>query len=103
MMVLDHTQLLKLNESSVQSGRNQNLRPSRLAGTPQKRYWITYYAVRERDGEQEARVCVVLSLYAGQTAWLDISPDEFMAIPLIEVPQFEWETAMCAGTPPRAP
>lgn len=103
MRVLDHAQLLTLNDSSIRCGRSENLRPDQLASKPQQRYWINEFAVRERDERQEVRVCVVLSLYDGQTAWLDVSRDEFAAIPEIEVSEDEWETAMCAGTPPPAP
>ncbi len=100
MKVVDHATLLALNDSSIQSGRRQNLRPEWISGKPQGRYWITEHRVRERDSEQEMRMCVVLSLYAGQTAWLAVSSDQFEAIPEIEVSDDEWETAMCAGTPP---
>ncbi|MBI2907523.1 MAG: hypothetical protein HYX92_07720 [Chloroflexi bacterium] len=48
-------------------------------------------------------MCVVLRRYTGQTAWLDVSFDEFAAIPEIDVSEDEWEVAMCAGTPPHAP
>ncbi|MEK7778389.1 MAG: hypothetical protein AAB303_07175 [Chloroflexota bacterium] len=51
----------------------------------------------------EVRLCVVLDLFSGDTVWLDVSNDEFTAIPLINVPDQEWETAICAGTPPQAP
>lgn len=103
MKVIDHTTLLGLNESSIQAGRSQNLRPERISGEPQGRYWINEHTVRERDGQKEVRMCVVLSLYGGQTVWMDVSSDEFTAIPEIEVSDDEWETAMCAGTPPAAP
>ena len=99
MKVFDHETLLTLNGSSIQAGRSQNLRPERLPAKPQDQYWVNAHTVRE----QEVRICVVLSLNAGQTAWLDVSPEEFAAIPEIDVPEAEWETAMCAGTPPSAP
>ncbi len=101
--VLDYTTLKTLNDNSIRVGRSQNLPPDRLAGKPQDRYWINHYQVRERNGEQEVRVCVVLSVYRGQTAWLDVSPDEFAAIPEIDVSEDEWEEAMCAVAPPQTP
>lgn len=103
MKVLDYEALLTLNDGSIQAGKSQNLRSEQLAGKPQDRYWVNDHRIRERDGQHEVRICVVLSLYAGQTAWLDVSPDEFAAIPEIDVSEEEWETAMCAGTPPSTP
>ena len=100
MKVLDYTTLMTLNDSSIRVGRNQNLRPDRLASKPRDRYWITDYKITERTGQQEIRICVVLSVYAGQTAWLDVSSEEFEAIPEIDVSEDEWEVALCAGTPP---
>ncbi len=103
MKVFDYETLLTLNGSSIQAGRSQNLRPEKLPTTPQDRYWVNSHMMRERDGQQEVRICVVLSLFAGQTAWLDVSIEEFAAIPEIDISDEEWETAMCAGTPPSAP
>ncbi|MBI2954881.1 MAG: hypothetical protein HYY30_11245 [Chloroflexi bacterium] len=103
MRVLDHALLQTLNESSVRSGRSQNLRPDRLASKQQDRYYINEHKLRERDGQQEVRACIVLDLFAGQTAWLDISCEEFAAIPEVDISEDEWETAMCAGTPPQVP
>ena len=48
-------------------------------------------------------MCVDLSLNTGQTAWLDVSTEEFTAIPEVEVPYLEWTVAMCAGNPPPPP
>lgn len=103
MRVLDHALLLALNDSSIKSGRSRNWRPERLVGKIRDRYYINEYAVRERNEQTEVRVCVVFDLYCGQTAWLDISNDQFAAIPEVEVSEDEWETAMCAGTPPPGP
>ncbi len=103
MKVLDQAMLLTLNDASIRAGRSQHLRSDQLASKGQSRYWINDYRIQERDGQQEVRICVVLNLYAGQTAWLDVSSDEFAAIPEIDVSDDEWETAMCAGTPPLPP
>ncbi len=103
MRVLNHETLLTLNTSSVQAGRSQNLRVEKVSAEPQERYWITADMSRDRDGHDEVRVCIVLSLRSGDTAWLDVSAEEFSAIPEIDVPLAVWETAMCAGTPPQAP
>ena len=103
MKVFDHETLLAMNGSSIRAERSQTLRPERLPSPPQDRYWVNAHMSRERDGQQEVRMCVVLSPSTGQTAWLDVSAEEFDAIPEIDVPTAEWETVMCAGTPPRVP
>ena len=43
----------------------------------------------------------MLDMSAGKTVWLDMSPHEFAGIPELELSEDEWETAMCAGTPPQ--
>ncbi len=99
MKALDHDMLLTLNESSIQAKRSQNLRPEQVPSRPQDRYWINAHTIQEQDAAQEIRICVVLDLDTSQTAWLDISPDEFAAIQELDVSVADWETAMCAGTP----
>lgn len=79
------------------------MRSEKLPAMPQDRYWVTYSSAREREGQQEVRLCVVMDLFRGSTAWLDISPGEFAAIPEVDVSEEEWEAAMCAGTPPTTP
>lgn len=103
MRVIDHETLLRLNHSSVQAKRSQNLPLVKLSAQPQARYWITYHSVHERTGHQDVRLCVVLDIFSSDAAWLDVSNDEFTAIPLVDVPDAEWESVMCAGTPPQAP
>ncbi len=103
MKVFDHEALLTLNERSIKAGRSQNLRPEQLPAKPEERFWVTANTVREGDGQQEVRMCVVLNLFSGKTVWLDVSSEEFEAIPEIDVSEDEWETAMCAGTPPKVP
>ena len=101
--IMDHDTLVALNGSSIRSGRSQNLRPHQVPATPRERYWINTHVMREREGHPEVRVCVVLSTYGGESAWLDISAEEFQAIPEIDVHVTEWETALCVGNPPHAP
>lgn len=103
MKVLDYDVLLKLNHSSIQAGRSHNLSPRHLSEKPRERYWVNEHGARERNGQQEVRICIVLNLYAGRTAWLDVSAAEFDAIPETDISDLEWEAAMCAGTPPPAP
>lgn len=101
MKILDQQTLLALNQSSVQAGRRQNLSPEQLSPDAPERSWLTTHL--ERAEEQEVRVCVVLDLFRGRTAWLDLSTREFLDIPEVDVSEEDWETAMCAGTPPSAP
>ena len=100
MRIFNHDVLVALNESSIQAGRHQNLRSEQMKPSTVDRYWVNEEHARERDGQPEIRMCVVLDLFTGQTAWLDVSPDEFEAIPKVELSFEEWETAMCAGSPP---
>jgi hypothetical protein len=58
MKVLDQETLLALNRSQ-------------LSPAPPERSWLT--TCLEREEEQEVRVCVVLDLFRGRTAWLDLS------------------------------
>ena len=104
MRALDHQNLVRLNLSSIAAGRSQHLDPEHMpARPPDDRYLITYHNVRDHDGRREIRVCIVFDLFTGQTAWLDVSRDEFAAMPEADVSIWDWETAMCAGTPPQAP
>jgi hypothetical protein len=100
LRVLDHQTLVALNRSSIRAGRSQNLRAEQIPTRPHDHYWINAHTVRERDGQQVVRVCVVLDLRSGETAWLDVSPEEFARIPEIEVSEFVWEAVMCTGNPP---
>jgi len=102
LKVLDHETLVMLNRSSIQAGRSQNLRPEQLPTNPQERYPVNFHTVHQRGGQQDIRMCVVLDT-AGQTAWLDVSSEEFAAIPEVEISELIWGATMCAGTPPPAP
>lgn len=102
MKILNHEVLVQLNENSQRAGRHKNIRTEWLQGVPRERYHVTYYTVHEWAGQHDVRVCVVLNSQ-GRTAWMDVSPEEFRSIPQVEVSEEEWESAMCAGTPPFAP
>jgi hypothetical protein len=76
IQVFDHTTLVYLNGSSIRAGRSQNLSLDQLSVNTHGihgRHWVNTHGVRERDGRAEMRMCVVLSLNTGQTAWLDAS------------------------------
>jgi hypothetical protein len=103
IQVFDHKTLVNLNGSSIRAGRSQNLNPDQLSINAQGRHWVNAHGIRERDGQVGVRMCVVLSLNTGQTAWLDVSTEEFEAIPEVDVPYLEWTAAMCAGNPPPPP
>jgi len=103
MKVFGHDMLLGMNERSIRAGRSQYLRPERVPVEPRERYWVNSHSIRERSGQEEVRICVVLNLFTGQTTWLDISIEEFATIPEVDLGFPEWETAMCAGTPPPVP
>ena len=102
LRLLDYQTLLRLNESSIRAGRLHHLPTELLAATPQQRYPINLCLPRRRGQQEEVRLSVVLDL-AGQTAWLDVSPEEFISIPEVDVLFDVWEGAMCAGNPPPAP
>lgn len=102
LKVLDHQTLVRLNESSIQAGRSQSLRPTQLPTDPQGRHPVNFHRVHEWAGQQDIRMCVVLTV-GGQTAWLDVSSEEFAAIPEIGVSEVVWGATMCAGNPPPAP
>lgn len=80
----------------------RNLSGSTLLNNRQSGYPINYHEIRHRKGTDEVRVSVVLNL-AGQTAFLDITPEEFAAIPEVAVLFDVWEGVMCAGNPPLEP
>ncbi|GEM_PF-1738236 len=102
LKTLDHQTLVQLNTASILAGRLQNLPSEELAQPVQPRYPINLVLPRSRDGQPEVRLCVVLNL-AGHSAWLDVTPEEFSAIPEVEVIFDVYEGIMCAGNPPFAP
>jgi hypothetical protein len=102
MKELDYPLLLQLNESSIQAGRRQNIRPQRLPSDLHAPYPINYHAEHTWEGQKDMRVCVVLTS-GGDVAWLDISHEEFEAIPEVDYSVLDWEAALCPGTPPWVP
>ena len=99
---LDLEALQALNENSIRAGRSQHLHPDRLLKLKRGRYNLNFQVEHEWAGRSDVRVCVVLNIN-GQTAWLDISPEEFAAVPEMDATELEWEAVMCAGNPPPAP
>ncbi|MBI2876037.1 MAG: hypothetical protein HYY20_04075 [Candidatus Tectomicrobia bacterium] len=102
MKKLDYAMLVRLNESSIRAGRRQNLSPERMPDKIHEPYRVNFHMAHKWDGQQDIRMSVILTP-RGKTVWLDVSPEEFAAIPEFELSEVEWEVAMCPGTPPEAP
>jgi len=98
MKILDHKNLVRLNESSIRAGRKQNIQPERTPNGPDGQYIVNFRFDHECNGEADIRMSVILK--TGElTAWLDVSPEEYNAINEIEMSEEEWEVAVCVGTP----
>lgn len=102
MKQLDYRMLVMLNESSIREGRRQNLPPERMPNKLHAPYLVNFNMVHEWEGRRDIRMSVVLTP-RGQTAWLDVSPEEFAAIPEVELSELEWEAAICPGIPRGVP
>ncbi len=98
MKVLDYRGLVTLNESSIRAGRKQNLRPEQMRGDRRRRYIVNFRFDHKWEDLQDIRLSVVLKPGV-LTAWLDVSPEEYDAIPEVEMSELEWEAAVCVGTP----
>ncbi len=98
MKILDYTTLLMLNESSIRAGRKQNLRLEQVPEDLRKQYIANFRFEHEYAGQKDIRMSVILKPGV-LTAWLDVSQEEFAAIPDFEVSELEWEAAVCVGTP----
>ncbi len=98
MKVLDRRMLLMLNQSSIQAGRKQNLRPEQLPDGRRRQYIVNFHFEHKLGEVQDVRMSVILKPGA-VTAWLDVSPDEYAAIPEVEMSELEWEAAVCVGVP----
>ena len=99
MKILDHQRLVLLNESSIRAGRKQNLRPEQIPPDPLRQYMVNFHFDHEWQGQRDVRLSVVLKPGA-ETAWLDVSAEEYSAIPQIQVSELDWEAAVCVGVPP---
>jgi hypothetical protein len=98
MKVLDFQLLLKLNENSVKAGRSQHMTPEQLPLSRQKPFIINFYFDHECKGQKDIRCSVILEPGI-LTAWLDVSPEEFDSIKTVEMPELDWEAAVCVGIP----
>jgi hypothetical protein len=98
MKVLDHPMLLKLNESSRGAGRKQNIQPEQLSVERRKQYIVNFHLDHKFGDREDVRLSVILKPGA-LSAWLDVSPEEYAAIPDVEMTELEWEAAVCVGMP----
>lgn len=99
MKVMDHGTLVALNRSSIGAGRKQNLKPGQIPAEAGKRFVVNFRFDHEWKGGRDVRLCVILKPGA-TTAWLDVSPEEYEALPEVQMSELEWEAAVCVGTPP---
>ena len=98
MKVLDYPGLLKLNESSLKAARKQNIQPEQLPAERRKQYIVNFHLDHKFGDGQDVRLSVILKPGV-LTAWLDVSAEEYAAIPDVEMSELEWEAAVCVGMP----
>ncbi len=98
MKVLDYQLLLKLNENSVKAGRSQHITAEQLPLDRQKPFIINFNFDHEWNGKRDIRCSVILEPGI-RTVWLDVSPEEFDSIKTVEMPELDWEAAVCVGIP----
>ena len=98
MKVIDYPLLLKLNENSEKAGRSQHISPDQLPVDKQKPFIINFYFDHVWNGQKDIRCSVILESGI-RTVWLDISPAEFDSIKTVQMPELDWEAAVCVGIP----
>jgi hypothetical protein len=98
MKILDYETLVMLNNSCIRAGRKQSLRDEQMPTDSQGRYIVNFHFDHEWKGGRDVRLSVILKPGV-KTAWLDVSPQEYAAIPEFEVSELDWEAAVCVGTP----
>lgn len=103
LKVIDLQMLQALNDSSMRAGGTHTLTADQMGPTPEGRYWISTHLFPEKHGRQKVCACVVLNLRTSLAAWLDLTLEEFSAIPFQEVDLIEWETVVCVGDIPPLP
>jgi hypothetical protein len=98
MKVLNYQTLLMLNESSIRANRKQNLKPEQLPNRRRRQYIVNFHFDHKWGDLRDVRMSVILKPGA-LTVWLDVSPEEYDAIPEVEMSELEWEAAVCVGIP----
>lgn len=99
LKTLDYETLVTLNESSIRAGRKQSLPPEQMPHDPDRQYLVNFRFDHHWGEQRDVRMSVVLKPGV-LTAWLDVSSEEYDAIPEVELSELEWEAAVCVGTPP---
>ena len=99
MKVLDYQSMVMLNKSSIRSGRKQNLQPDQMPSDRNRQYIINFHFEHEWQGKKDVRLSVIMEPGV-RTAWLDVSPEEYSAIREVQMPELDWEAAVCVGIPP---
>jgi hypothetical protein len=99
MKVLDYERLLKLNESSIKAGRKQHIKPEFLPADTGKTHTVNFHFDHDFNGGKDVRMSVIMQLGV-LTVWLDISQEEYNAIPDVDMSELEWEASVCVGVPP---
>lgn len=99
MKIVDSRRLAELNQSSIQAGRSRRLPPEQISADPRAKYVVNFRFDHEWKGQRDVRMSVVLRPGV-LSAWLDVSPEEYDSIPVVQVSEVEWEAAVCVGIPP---
>ncbi|MDD5191086.1 MAG: hypothetical protein PHE50_08615 [Dehalococcoidales bacterium] len=98
MKVLDYDTLLRLNASSKKESRSQHIAVENLPARKEKPFIINFHFDHEWQGQKDIRCSVILKPGI-LTAWLDVSLEEFDAIQVVQMPELDWEAAVCVGIP----
>jgi hypothetical protein len=98
MKVLDYDTLVQLNASSKTAGRSKHIPPEQLPGDTKLNYIINFNFDHEWNGQKDIRCSVILEPGI-RTAWLDVSITEYAAIKEVQMPELDWEAAVCVGIP----
>ena len=98
MKYLDSDLARRLNQSSLSSGRSQNLRPEHLSEPARSKYLVNFHFDHAWRGAPDVRLSIII-VPGELTAWLDVSPGEFAALPEVELSELDWEAAVCVGVP----
>lgn len=98
LKVLDYQTLVMLNESSIRDGRKQHLQSELMPSDRDRKYIVNFHFDHQWAGGRDIRMSIILKPGV-LTAWLDVSPEEYNAIPETEMSELEWEAAVCVGTP----
>ncbi len=98
MKVMDYQSLLKLNQSSINAGRKQNLRLELLPAEQDQPFIANFHFDHQCRDFRDVRLSVILKPGI-LTAWLDVSQEEYEVIPEVELSELDWEAAVCVGIP----